>query len=254
MKYYKIIKDDKVIAVVDSPVWVTQLPNGSIVRCSLSNAMGLVSASGDETWHIAGAKEFVSKGRSFDDVEAIYINDDEAESLMALLDLGSTVDASSEVMWDDEDKSDEQEVIDEATSVTLDEAKERKLKLLTSQSYEAVYAGADVLLSDGSSEHFSFGIEEQLDLVTLFSLTSIGEELMPFHNSSGEYKYYRNEDMLNIINAANKLKLYHAAYMGSLKRWISSMTDVVQINNVSYGDSIPEVYHTELYQDILSKA
>lgn len=253
MKYYKIIKDDKVIAVIDSPVWVTQLPNGSIVRCALHNAMGLVSVDGNETWHIAGAKKFVSEGRSFDDVEAIYISNTEAENLMALLDLGATVDKASEIAWSSEGDSNEEEPAEEEDSATLCEVRERKLKLLNAQSYEAVYTGADVLLSDGSSEHFSFGIEEQLDLVTLFSLTTIGKDSIPFHNSSGEYKWYCNEDMLNIINAANKLKLYHAAYMGSLKRWIDSMTDIVQISSINYGDPIPEVYHTELYQNILSQ-
>ncbi len=253
MKYYKIIRDGKVVAVIDSPIWVRQLPNGSIVRCSLPNAMGVVSANGDETWHIAGAKAFASTGRRFDDVEAIYISDTEAEDLIALLDLGATVDESSEVAWDDEAEDGEQDSVEVVDPALISEVREHKIKLLTARSYEEVYAGADVLLSDGTTEHFSFGIEEQLDLVTLFSLTSIGEDLIPFHNSAGEYKWYRNEDMVSIINAANSLKLYHAAYMESLKRWIGSMTDIVQINNVSYGDPIPEAYHTELYQDILSR-
>lgn len=250
MSSYKIIKDDKVISVVDSPVWVTQLPNGSIIRCSLSNAIGVVSPDGDQTWHIAGAKKFAKSGRNFVDVEAVYIEDSEAEELKTLLGLGASVSKDADVVWDE--PVSEQEPEDFSDNETLNEVKERKLASLLMDSHQAVYFGVDVELSDNTTEHFALGIDEQLDLITLYSLASVGKEQIPFHNADGECKYYTNSDILNIINAANDLKMYHAAYMDSLKKWVLSMQSIADIGSVTYGDSIPDGYRTEVFQDIVS--
>lgn len=247
---YKIIQDGEVVSVIDSPIWVTQLANGSVIRCDLAKAIGVVSADGEQTYHIVGAKQLVSSGRQFIDVEAVYIEETEAEELKTLLGLGASVDKDSDVVWEESiSEEDTPELIDNGT---LSEVKERKLPLLLADSRQAVYSGVDVELSDGSTEHFELGIDEQLDLITLYSLASIGTEQIPFHNSDGECKYYTNSDILNIINAANKLKMYHAAYMDSLKKWVLSMQSIAEVGSVKYGDDIPIAYRTEVFQDIVS--
>lgn len=248
MSSYKIIKDDKVISVIDSPVWVTQLSNGAIVRSGLGNAMGLISPDGSQTWHIAGARSLEQTGRTFDDVEAVYIEDAEAEELKTLLDLGASVDSDREVEWVEEDI--EPEIPEPVDNATLAEVKSRKLKALLDESHRAVYDGVDVEFETGCIDHFALGVDEQLDLITLFSLASLGQEQIPFHNAAGECKYYSADEILRIINEATKLKTYHAAYMSSLKKWVSDMSDIAQIGSVCYGDTVPEAYYTELYRDL----
>lgn len=247
---YKIIQDEKVISVIDSPIWVTQLPNGSIIRCDLTKAMGVVSADGGQTYHIAGAKQFASSGHQLVDVEAVYIEGTEAEELKTLLGLGASIGKDSDVAW--EDPTPEEPAPEPVDNETLSTAKERKLSLLLADSRQAVYSGVDAELSDGSVEHFELGVNEQLDLITLYSLASIGTEQIPFHNSDGECKYYTSGDILSIINAANKLKMYHAAYMDSLKKWVLSMQSIAEVGSVKYGDDIPSAYQTEVFQDIVS--
>lgn len=250
MGSYKIIKDDKVISVIDSPVWVTQLSNGAIVRSALGNAMGLISPDGSQTWHIAGTRHISQAGRTFDDVEAVYIEASEAAELRTLLDLGASVDSSNEAEWVEDPITESAPTpVDNAT---LAEVRARKLDVMLNESRQVIYDGVDVELSDGHTEHFALGIDEQLDLITLFSLASIGQEQIPFHNANGECAYYSSNEIMSIINAANKLKMYHAAYMDSLKKWISNMSDIAQIGNVRYGDAVPEAYHTELYRDLSS--
>lgn len=252
MSNYKIVKDGKVISVVNSPVWVTQLPNGSIIRCGLADAMGIVSPDSSQTWHIVGAKEFEKSDRKFEDIEAIYIQDTEAEELKTLLDLGASISSNAEVSWEYSPIETEPEVTQD--NLTLNEVRERKLDCLFNDSRQAIYSGIDIELSDGRTEHFALGIDEQLDLVTLYSLASVGTERIPFHNASGEWKYYSGDDILSIINAANKLKMYHSAYMDSMRKWISSIQSIAEIGNINYGDTIPEAYRTEVYQDIASIA
>lgn len=248
---YKIIQNDKVISVIAAPVWVTQLPNGSIIRCNLPNAIGVVSEDGSQTLHIAGAKAFSDTGREFEDVEAVYIEEAEAEELKTLLGLGASIGNDSDISWAEEDPVVVDPVPEEDES-TLSEVKDRKIARLMAESRQVIYDGVDVALSDGTSEHFALGIDEQLDLITLYSLASAGIEQIPFHNSTGECKYYSGEDILRIINAANKLKMYHAAYMDSLKKWILSLSSISEIGSVNYGDTIPSDYHTEVYLDIIA--
>lgn len=246
---YKIIQNGEVISVIDSPVWVTQLPNGAIVCSNLSNAIGVVSADGTQTFHIVGAKKFVKTGRKFEDVEAVYIDSAEAEELKTLLELGASISGDTGVTWDEPADESEPEVIED--NATLNEVKERKIALLSEDFRQVIYNGVDVETSTGS-EHFALGINEQLDLITLCSLASTDVEQIPYHNSDGECRYYSGEDILKIISAANKLKMYHSAYMDSLKRWVSAMQSISEVGQVKYGDTIPDAYCTDVYRDIAS--
>lgn len=246
---YKIIQNGEVVSVIDSPVWVTQLSNGSIIRSGLSNAMGVVSADGTRTFHIIGAKKFVNAGRKFEDVEAVYINAAEAEELKTLLELGASVSGDADVTWDEPTDEPEPETIED--NATLDEAKDRKIALLSEDSRQVIYNGVDVETTAGV-EHFALGINEQLDLITLYSLASTDVEQIPYHNSDGDCRYYSGEDILKIISAANKLKMYHSAYMDSLKRWVSAMQSISEVGQVKYGDTIPDAYCTDVYRDIAS--
>lgn len=246
---YKIIQNGEVISVIDSPVWVTQLPSGAIVCSNLSNAMGVVSADGTQTFHIVGAKKFVKTDRKFEDVEAVYIDSAEAEELKTLLELGASVSGDADVTWDEPTDESEPEVIED--NATLNEVKERKIALLSEDSRQVIYNGVDVETSTGS-EHFALGINEQLDLITLYSLASTDVEQIPYHNSDGECRYYSGEDILKIISAANKLKMYHSAYMDSLKRWVSAMQSISEVGQIKYGDTIPDAYCTDVYRDIAS--
>lgn len=246
---YKIIQNGEVVSVIDLPVWVTQLRNGSIVRCDLSSAIGVVSADGNSTLHIAGAKKFVNTDREFEDVEAVYIEAAEAEELKTLLGLGASISENADVSWDEPADESEPEIVEDVS--TLDEVKERKVALLVDDSRRAVYAGIDVETSVGV-ERFALGVNEQLDLITLHSMASSSTGQIPYHNSDGECRYYNGDDILKIISAANKLKMYHSAYMDSLKRWVSAMQSISEVGQVKYGDTIPEAYCTEVYLDIAS--
>ena len=246
---YKIIQNGEVISVIDSPIWVTQLSNGSIIRSGLSNAMCVVSADGSQSLHIVGAKKFAKAGRKFEDVEAVYIDSAEAEELKTLLNLGTSVSGDAAVEWDEPADESEPEIIDD--NATLSEVKKRKISLLIEDSRQAIYDGVDVETSAGT-EHFALGVNEQLDLITLYSLASTDVKQIPYHNSDGECRYYSGEDILKIISAANKLKMYHSAYMDSLKRWVSAIQSISEVGQVKYGDTIPDAYCTDVYRDIAS--
>lgn len=247
MKYYKFISNDKIIDVLEDPVWVKQSVNNLIVRCDVKEAMGVVSSDMSTILHISGAKEF-SDGNSYDEVSVADITVDEYEELKVLLGLGADVpDDGGDVEWDDNNQKEDE--IPEDT--TLKKVKERHLARLSDTCQKTIYNGIDVELSDGSIRHFDLEIEDQLNLLTLSTLVTSGEQVIPYHASDELCTYYSAEDITKIIESATAFKTYHTTYYNSLKNWIMSMDSIADVGAVSYGDMIPPEYCSDILLGII---
>lgn len=245
MKYYKFISNDKIIDVLEEPVWVKQSINNLIVRCDVKEAIGVVSSDMSTILHIVGAEEF-SEG-SYDEVAVADITKDEYEELKVLLELNATVpDDGGIPEWKDEPV--EEELPENAT---LQEVKRRCLERLSTDCQNTIYNGVDVMLSDGSVQHFALTIEDQLNLITLSAMAASGETQIPYHASNKLCKYYSAEDIITIINAATALKTYHTTYFNSLKNWVLSMESITDVGSIVYGMTIPLEYCSDILVGIL---
>lgn len=247
MKYYKFISNDKIVDVLEDPVWVKQSGNNLIIRCDVKEAMGVVSSDASTILHISGAKDF-SDGDIHEEVSVADITADEYEELKVLLGLGADVpDNGDDVEWNDNNQDEDKIPEDE----TLKEVKERHLARLSDTCQQIIYNGVDVELSDGSVRHFDLKIEDQLNLLTLSTLVANGESVIPYHASDELCTYYSAEDITKIIESATTFKTYHTTYYNSLKNWIMSMDSIADVGAVSYGDLIPPKYCSDILLGII---
>lgn len=246
MNYYKFISNGKIIDAVEEPVWVKQDSKGRIVRCGVTEAVGVLSSDMSTVLHISGAKEF--DGDTFDEISIADITADEYEELKVLLNLGASVPDSGDVEWNDDEK-DADEPLEDAT---LSEVKTRCLERLSKECQQTIYRGVDVELSDGTTRHFALEIEDQLNLLTLSTLIANGETMLPYHASDELCTYYSAKDILTITQTATEYKTYHTTYYNSLKNWIMSMTSIAEVGAVKYGDTVPSEYCSDILIGITS--
>ncbi len=135
---------------------------------------------------------------------------------------------------------------------TLEEIKAEKIAEMELKKQEAMRAGINVTLSNGSIEHFSLDDKETKLLMGLQANVAAGEEKIPWHVSDETVhcKYYSNADMKSIITAALAYATHHETYIRDLQIYINSMENKETVEEAIYGMVIPEGYRSEVLQDI----
>ena len=134
---------------------------------------------------------------------------------------------------------------------TLEELKEQKISEVGSVCKETIYAGVDVELPTGSTEHFSLKEEDQINLFGKQAQITAGITQLEYHQDGHPCRYYTVEEMTAIITAAMQYVSYHTTYCNSLYTWINSVTDKEDLQGITYGVSIPDEYQSEVLKAYL---
>lgn len=134
---------------------------------------------------------------------------------------------------------------------TLEELKEQKISEVGSVCKETIYAGVDVELPTGSTEHFSLKEEDQINLFGKQAQITAGVTQLEYHQDGHPCRYYTVEEMTAIITAAMQFVSFHTTYCNSLYTWINSVTDKKDLQEITYGVSIPEEHQSEVLKAYL---
>lgn len=135
---------------------------------------------------------------------------------------------------------------------TLEEVKETKVNEMNLVQQSVIQSGINVILTDGTVEHFTLSDHDQTSLMGLQTQVASGEEKIPWHTSdTAEHcKYYSNADMALIVTTAMQYVTYHVTYFRDLRIYINSMEDKESVEAVQYGEYIPEQYQSEVLKDM----
>jgi hypothetical protein len=130
---------------------------------------------------------------------------------------------------------------------TLEDIQEAKITEMNTMQQELIQAGVDVTLTDGTVEHFTLTDHDQTSLMGLQSKVLAGEEQIPWHTSdeTEHCKFYSNADMAMITEAAMAFVTWHVTYYRDLRIYIRSLTNVEDVEAVTYGKDIPEEFRSE---------
>ena len=139
---------------------------------------------------------------------------------------------------------------------TLAEVQEAKVAEMDRAQQAIVQAGVEVVLTDGTTEHFDLTEKEQKQLAVLQGIIARGDEKIPWHTSdeTEHCKYYFNADMSKIVTAAFELVTYHETYFRDLRIYIRSLATKEAVEAVTYGMEIPESYRSQPLADMLAGA
>lgn len=108
---------------------------------------------------------------------------------------------------------------------TLEDLQEAKVAEMNMAQQGIIAAGVDVVLTDGTTEHFTLEDHDQTSLVGLQSQVAAGEENIPWHtsNEAEHCKFYSNKDMKKITATAMAYVTWHVTYFRDLRIYIRSL-------------------------------
>lgn len=138
---------------------------------------------------------------------------------------------------------------------TLAELKILKIDEVNSTKNLIVTQGFDAKLSDGTVEHFSLDIQDQLYLTALQTQVLAVVDPIPWHMSDENIpcKYYSNADMSIITQTAMSILVYHVTYLKDLTRYINSIQTKEELKDVQYGMILPIEYQSEPLQNMMAQ-
>ena len=139
----------------------------------------------------------------------------------------------------------------EPVEPTLEELKEQKINEVSNTCKETIYAGVDVELPTGSTEHFSLKEEDQINLFGKQAQITAGVKQLEYHQDGHPCRYYTVDEMTAIITAAMQFVSYHTTYCNSLYTWINAVEEKEELEKITYGASIPAEYQSEVLQTYL---
>ena len=136
---------------------------------------------------------------------------------------------------------------------TLEEMQALKISEMNSAQQTLVQRGCEVELSDGSKETFTLTTNDQLSLNALSVKSLEGMNTLPWHpaDETAHCKFYSEEDMKRITDTCMTWVTYHVTYFRDLRIYIRALLDKETIQNIQYGDEIPQEYQSEVLQMLL---
>lgn len=222
---YKIIQNDKIIDVVETPKFLRFLSSGHVVITDKSSAHGIKSS--DDTIIYSLSKE---KSVKYPLVSIKKINEEEFKRLQNLLNSGSKVSSDTSAL---------------AT------AKQAKIASLSNICKASITKGFNVQLTNGEVQNFKLTTEDQLNLASIENQLALGGQTFIYHATNCPCQVYSYDDMLKIIRGYRTHVLYHTTYFNIAKQFIKSLTDLEQINLFSYGTDVSNFTEDSIIKQIL---
>lgn len=236
MSFKLLDSTGKIVDAINEPCYVRWDKRLKLfLACKEMQAQGIASHDGTAYWHLEGYPEFGIDG--YETVSAVSISDEEARAIMDALDAGKPAPEP------------EMEIPDDGS---IDIVRDNIIARMSAACSAAISNGVDVVLSDGSMHHFSLGIEDQLNLISLQGMLFTGAEAVPYHADGEECRYYSAKDFTAIATAVTNWKLYQESYFNSLRAYIQSMETMPELLAVEYGMEVPAEYQTVVLQQMLA--
>lgn len=233
-KYIKILSTSgTVIDAIENPTYITWNASAEAIEVcesTTTNIMGVISSNATIIWQIDG-KELFPEWLGLLSVICEDIEKQEYDMLV-------------ERLRPDED------VPEEPDDTHIQKLRRSKVNEMSRSCFEVITNGIDVELSDGNIYHFSLTVEDQLNLITISSMISEGQNTLPYHADGEQCVFFSADDMLKVIETATNFKTYHTTYFNSLKTYILALETIDEIKSVYYGVDIPEEYQSPVWKEI----
>ena len=121
---------------------------------------------------------------------------------------------------------------------TLDEAQSEKISQLSAVCNALIVAGADIQLADGSTQHFDYSTEDQLNISDMFSAVVLGASCYPYQPANGSCAVYQAADIVTIYTTLAGQKTAQLTYYHQLKDYVRSLETVAGADAVVYGQPL----------------
>ena len=132
------------------------------------------------------------------------------------------------------------------TGTDLEIAIAKKLDEISAKCNTVIEAGVDV-----GDKHFSLTEKDQINIGTWLNFANAGFAV-PYHSDGNDCIIYTADEFKTIAFAAIRFVVGHTTYCNQLMQYVKSMTDINDVDSVSYGDELTGEYLVH-YDNIMNK-
>lgn len=240
MRYYKILQDNNFIGIANSNNFIAyQDINHMFI--SANEETGDLVACNNQLYRDYWMKPFnASITRTYEFASIIEITYEEYKIFK------QAIDSEQEIIVEDDDY-----IAPPITPIIIPEEegidyiRTTKIKEMSYTCNKTIEDGFDLEMEDGS-HHYSYALEDQLNLMNLSSMIAQGINELSYHADGELCRFYTPAEINRIIDAGNKWKTYHTTYFNALKSYINSLETIEEISAITYGIEIPEAFKTDV--------
>ena len=126
---------------------------------------------------------------------------------------------------------------DETPVITVDSAKSAKIAEIKHSCEDYIYAGTDVIYSNGATEHFTYTLADQSNISEMFTAIMAGATEYPYHADGEICKIYSKAEIVTIYGTLSLFKTEATTYHNSLKAQVNAMTDIDAISTIKFKET-----------------
>lgn len=237
--FFKAIKDGIVVDVYDQLQYVKYNEKAKmILRCKKNEEpQGIIQRNGEKIYQVEGWPSLPGEHETVSLVE--FDDADLYDGLLAALNENALIEEPEEVI--------------EIDNSDIEMVREGKINAMSRECEQSIINGLDIELSDGENHHFSLEVTDQIMISVLATKAAAGETNLPWHADGEPCQFWSSEDILAINKAMETLVTYHQTYFNSLKMYILSIDNVMELNEIVYGCAIPEEYQSDVYKVLINE-
>lgn len=214
---YKVSSDNRIIDLLETVQYVRFLPSGHIAFTDKTSAQGFVGSDGETVYSLID----VGQPSKYSIVTLENILKEEYTILKDKLSTASYI---------------------ENTDLELTSEKDRMIAKMSLSCKQNIISGFDIDFLENRKYHFELSIEDQLNLRMIKQQIYNNEQsTFVYHAVGHPCEVFSKEDMLKIINQADRHILFHTTYFNVLKFYIESLTEIELVKNIEYGIDLTNV-------------
>jgi len=193
MKYYKLL-DDEFIGVVSSNNFVRENPNNGWLLTS-NESLGQFVSFENKLYRDFWMQPIPNSVQTYMRVEIKEITKEEYDVLKAAIDNNDPI-----IIDDDDDDEYIPEPVIEEPDITIEFARESKIKEMSAACRRVIEQGFNLELR-GTIHHFSLDTQDQLNLITLSGMAQTQDNI-PYHADGESCIFYTAAEINAIVAAA----------------------------------------------------
>ena len=241
MKYFKLIKDNLIFGAITSDNFMHyNILTDNYIRAN--EQIGEYVSYNGKFYRDGWMQPFIHKAR-YEKIIVMEIDEQEYATLREALKIEREIAYAQEI----EDNTNEPEISEDTTSIDFIRAS--KIKEMSYQCNKTIENGFDIEMEDGTY-HYSYALEDQLNLMNLSAAIARGEEQLSYHADGELCRFYTAAEINEIISTGNAWKTYHTTYFNALKAYINSLETIEEISAITYGIELPEEFKTDVLRVI----
>lgn len=147
----------------------------------------------------------------------------------------------------------DEEIKEKYNNILYEKIKEDLILNFSKICEQTINEGSKVQLSDGSEKNFTYDINDQANISEMFNAILMGATKYPYHANDEDCRMYEAQDIIIIYSTLSAYKTAQMTYYNQLKRYIKSLSNIEEIEKVSYGQPLTGQY-LETYNSLIEQA